>query len=424
MKDLYDLKISALWNAFKAEGAAFWFLCTYFFFEYVRPQSIYPVLDVIPWAQISLILTMIAVVFNPNKVKSDNLQNKLIVVFSIMVVISSMLAFDPRYAWKMKEFFYIWVIVYFLVINVLNSEKKLFLFTLLFLLFSFKMSQNGFITLAERGFSFTSWGLVGAAGWFRNSGEFAIQMMIFLTLSISFIYALKDFWGKKTRIFFYMMPITAFFSVIGSSSRGGQLGLAIVGLWLLAKSQQRMKSLAFIIVASLLVVNFLPQDQIERFKDMGKDETSLQRMAYWDLGLEMLNDHPLVGVGYYNWAPYASYHYPNGVGPFGIIEVPHNIFLQASAELGYTGLILFLLMIFVSFNMNRKTRILSGRNRFLFYYAVGLDAGMIGFLVGGFFVTVLYYPFFWVQISLTTALYMIAVRSGFSATLSQDKESP
>jgi hypothetical protein len=39
-----------------------------------------------------------------------------------------------------------------------------------------------------------------------------------------------------------------------------------------------------------------------------------------------------------------------------------------------------------------------------FWMAHGLDGAMIGYLVNGFFVTVLYYPFFWVNLALAVAL--------------------
>jgi hypothetical protein len=36
--------------------------------------------------------------------------------------------------------------------------------------------------------------------------------------------------------------------------------------------------------------------------------------------------------------------------------------------------------------------------------AYGLDGALVSYLVAGFFVTVLYYPFFWINLALTVAL--------------------
>ena len=43
IEDLYAVKIRSIWQAIKQEHISFWAITAYFFFEYVRPQSIYPV---------------------------------------------------------------------------------------------------------------------------------------------------------------------------------------------------------------------------------------------------------------------------------------------------------------------------------------------------------------------------------------------
>jgi hypothetical protein len=50
--------------------------------------------------------------------------------------------------------------------------------------------------------------------------------------------------------------------------------------------------------------------------------------------------------------------------------------------------------------------------------AHGLDGALIGFLVGGFFVTVLYYPFFWINLAMTVALYNVTSKQVMAARAS------
>ena len=410
IEDYYAVKIGSLWHGFKQEHISFWALCAYFFFEYVRPQSIYPAIDVIPWSQTLLIIAFTAVFFDKSVKWVSNVENKLITLFFIVIILSGFFAFSPSVAWDNWTFFFNWFLVYFLVINILNTEKRLFVFLLLFLFFSFKMSQSGAVTWALRGFSFASWGLVGAGAWFRNSGEFAIQMLILLSLSSAFVFALKDKWGRYKKWFLYLIPITAMLSIIGSSSRGAQLALIIICVSILLKSKQRIKAIVAITITILAVSYFLPEEQIQRFRDMGQDDTSLQRMAYWDLGLEIMNDHPILGVGYYNWQVYGRFKYPDGVGPIGVVEKAHNIYFQVGAELGYTGLIIFIIMFISLFRINAKTRkaAVICENNFLYYLTYGLDAGLIGYLIAGIFVTVFFYPFYWVQMALIVATYSVA----------------
>ena len=54
MDKLYTLNPRALWSQFRKEHFAFWMICLYLIMEYVRPQSIYPGLDFLPWDKVFL----------------------------------------------------------------------------------------------------------------------------------------------------------------------------------------------------------------------------------------------------------------------------------------------------------------------------------------------------------------------------------
>ncbi|MBK8163192.1 MAG: hypothetical protein IPK65_08605 [Gammaproteobacteria bacterium] len=264
ISDFYALKIKALWAGLKQEHISFWMLCIYFFFEYVRPQSVYPVIDVLPYARIFLALTIISAFADPSVKWVSNVGNKLIVLFAMVAVLSGLFAFKPMVAWDNHTFLLNWVLVYFLMVCIINTEKRLFLFICAFLLFNLKMSQHGFFSWAQRGFTFASWGLSGSPGWFQNSGEFSLEMLIFMPLAIAFIIALKERWGKYQKWALYFLPISAAASIIGASSRGGQLGLVAIGIWLLLKSKRRIKAMVLLSVIGLALFYLLASARWER----------------------------------------------------------------------------------------------------------------------------------------------------------------
>ena len=128
---------------------------------------------------------------------------------------------------------------------------------------------------------------------------------------------------------------------------------------------------------------------------------------------------PVLGIGYGNWLTYYSAHYVDTraawYDPAGRVQLPHNIFIHCMAELGYVGLGVFLVLIIVTLRLNHQTRRLAragpgASNGFAIELAYGLDGAMISFLVCGSFVTVLYYPFFWINLAFTVALNSIALR--------------
>lgn len=409
IKDFYAVKIGAIWEQLKREHFSFWALNAYFFFEYVRPQSIYTSIDILPWGQVSLLLAIVGALVDPSVKWVGNTINKLMISFLLVILLSVVFSRYPMPSWTSWSLFINWLLVYFLFISVINNERRFFIFMLAFLLYNFKMSQHGLYVWASRGFSFTKWGLTGPPGWFQNSGEYAIEMLIFLPLSVAFVLGLRHYWGSIKRWFFYLMPVTSAFTVMGCSSRGAQLSLALIALWVILRSKARIKALIAVAVLGYGLYAFLPEQQMERFQDMGDDMTSLQRLAYWDAGLQIMNENPVLGIGYSSWFLHMHARFPQGVGPMQWIQLPHNIFVEVGAELGYLGLFVVFLMILTVFILNSSTRRMAAASgdRWIGYTAFALDAGLFGFLVAGFFVTVFYYPFFWVQMAMTVALYTI-----------------
>jgi O-antigen ligase len=289
------------------------------------------------------------------------------------------------------------------------------------MLWSLKMSQFGTRTFIARGGAFASWGATGAPGWFQNSGEFAIQMCIFLPMSLHLAFGLKD---KLPRWRFYgllaLLPGTAFISLIASSSRGGQLGAVAVILFIIAQSKHRVRGLASAALVMGLLWVIMPPQQKERFQEMGEDKNSVARLTYWKDGIKIMNEYPTLGIGYKNWLPYYHRFY----NPTG--ELPHNIFVEAGSELGYTGLLTFVALILATFVVNRRTRKLARGvpewGTFLRSAAFGLDAALVGFMATGFFVTVLYYPFFWVNLAFTAATFETTRRLANRARVQRHKE--
>ncbi len=402
LETLYRLNIKTLWQGFKQEHITFIFLCAYYLFEYIRPQVLYPQIDFLPWAQLFLILTLVSL-FSDKSIKSvANPLNKLFVLFIIIIILSSLAAYDPWVSWKYKNIMLSWIIVYYLTINIINTEKRFFLFLLVYLLFNLKMGQHGAIDWIGRGLSFADYGLIGSPGWFRNSGEYAIQMMIFGSLAIAFVLSLKEYWGKYKKLLMYGAAATGYLAVVGASSRGSQLGLLVIFIVFSLRSKAGIKGLLGVTALGLLLYNILPDEQMARFQEMGDDRTSLQRLAYWKIGLGLIADNPILGIGYKNWMVVVSDMFPEGIPPLNVVQVPHSIYIEAAAELGIFALLVFLIMVIYAFVLNAKTRkILNGKtDKLLLNVTYALDAGLIGYLVAGAFVTVLTYPFFWVQIAM------------------------
>jgi O-antigen ligase len=402
---LYTLHPKVIWRFLKTQPASFWCINAYLLFEYVRPQSIYDALEGPPWAQITILLSLATFLLEGKFFRLRTPADATLCIFSLVLVLSSVQAFRPQVAYEKVPEFFSWVLIYLLIANIVVTERRFLVFMLAFLLYSLKMSQHATRSWAGAGFAFRDWGVTGAPGWFHNSGEFGIQMVIFAPLAVHFALGLKRHWGRAAKSLLGVMVLTAVIGTIGSSSRGAMLGMAVVAIFMLAKTKHKLKGAVVLIGLAIFAAILIPEESLDRFRTMGEDGTSVSRKTYWAAGIQAMQQHPVLGIGYANWTVYMRYAH-GGMG------LPHNIFIQAGAELGYAGLLAFIAMIVATFVVNYRTRKmlrpLGERGAFMSSMAHGLDAALVGYLVSGSFVTVLYYPYFWINLAMTVALHNAA----------------
>lgn len=403
VEDLYTCRPTAIWKQVRTEPLCFWFICGYLFFEYVRPQSIYLWLDFFPWASTFVVLALATSLVDRTSKPQGNLLNKLLVIYGIIVLLSAAFAQRPSLSYENLGYFFNWLVIYFAIVRIVHTRARFFVFLLLFLLCSYKMSQHGFVSWASRGFGFASWGVTGSPGWFRNSGEFGIQLTIFTPLSIAFILALRSRWNRIAKAFFYLMPVTAIGSTIATSSRASLLGLIGAGTWSIKATRYFVRTIVALVILAGVVWWATPQQFKDRFDAAGDDRTSETRLFLWEHALETIGNHPLLGVGHKNWEA----HFRATTGVDESTAMVHNIFLQSATEHGLLGLGTFILILLMMFRLNALTRRCAKEHdmRFEYYLSHGMDAAIVGMIISSSFVTVLYYPFVWVHSALCTCLY-------------------
>lgn len=399
---LYALHYRSIWGFLRKQPLYFWFINAYLFFEYVRPQSIYEAIAGPPWAQMTILGSLVTFLFAGRMFALRTSVDWAVVIFSGVLVLSCFLAYFPAISFEFLPDYIAWVLIFLLISNIVTTERRFLVFMFAYILYNLKMSQHATRSWASAGFAFRDWGTTGAPGWFHNSGEFGIQMNIFLPIAICFVLALREYWGRKLTWASYGVILTIVAGTIGSSSRGAMLGMAAVALFLFARSKHKLKAGVALAVLSAFAFFLLPEESMDRFRTMGDDGTSTSRRVYWDAGLQALSENPITGIGFANWTAYMQPRYES-------MGLPHNIFVQAGAELGYLGLVALLGMIIAHFVVNAQTRgllrRLKERGRFLSMMSIGLDGALVGFLVSGSFVTVLYYPYLWINLAMTVALY-------------------
>lgn len=403
--------VRSIIRAYWSQHPAFLVACLFLVMEYNRLHLVYPVIDVIPWGTVTLLLPILLAFVDKDARPPPRLAVFAVVAFSLSVAISALGAFSPAVSFDKWQRAASPMLFVLMLTTIVRTPQRLFLYVVTYFLVNLKMAQHGFVAWASRGFSFADWGVSGSPGWFQNSGEFAMQMAVFLPLVLAVIVTFRAMWGRPVRYFFYLLAVMVAGSIIASGSRGGLLGMAGVALWLITYSKQRVRALVIVAALTVAVVSIMPQEFKDRFSSAGEDSTSVSRLVYWEHGLATLADHPITGIGFANWTTYVASVYPElvGLAGGGGVEVIHNTFLEAATELGWLGALVYATILILILRTNLRTgRVARERgDRLSMAIAQGTNGALLAYVITSFFMSVLYYPVIWMLLVFTACVASI-----------------
>jgi len=208
-----------------------------------------------------------------------------------------------------------------------------------------------------------------AYGTFRQPNPYAGYLGYLVPVAVSLTLAGAWLWWRSRRQIGLLVGVacgvTSLALVIGiglSWSRGSWMALAAALLAVMALRNRRsavaVAVAGLVLVAILLVAGttWLPGALSERVSGLGSyvvapdptrteitDENFavLERLAHWQTGWRMFEDHPWIGVGIGNYGTeYGQYAPAHWYEPLGHA---HNIYINFMAETGILGLAAFLL---------------------------------------------------------------------------------
>ncbi len=156
----------------------------------------------------------------------------------------------------------------------------------------------------------------------------------------------------QQRLLFIGATLVLIAGVIWTSSRGGTLALAAGLLAFIALlPRQRRGSILFVLIISLpLLWVTAPADYKQRIIDLANVEEDYNttdffgRKQIWKRARIYIARNPITGVGVRGFETYDGM-YMKEIGRTGKWSAPHNAYVQATAELGIPGGILYVVLL-------------------------------------------------------------------------------
>lgn len=255
----------------------------------------------------------------------------------------------------------------------------------------------------------------------RNDLAVGINMTIPLVAYLLFITQ-----HKLVRLALMATILLCILSVLGSNSRGGFIGLAVIGLYFWFQSKQKL--MYSLLLGAIIVVglNFMPEEWYQRMStiDNAKDDLSfLGRVMAWKQAVAIASDNFTGGgfkAGQFQpvWDYYdPRFHYNHIIDTSHIVfpqaKAAHSIYFQVLGDHGYVGFILFMSICGLTFLRARRLRrqlYRQDKQHPMAYLSAMVLVALVSYLVSGAAVSLAYFDLLYIIIALVYVIEFKVVK--------------
>jgi putative inorganic carbon (HCO3(-)) transporter len=327
-------------------------------------------------------------------------QNILVVALLILMIISQGTYINGMINVLTGDFARV-VVIYFLIINLVNTEKRLQITIWILMVSTLWISIHGI--LLSKGVIIGQEGLsdgtrVTSTGIFGDPNDLAQAIV----MVIPFVFSLF-FYEKRilTKLILIVMGAIMLYAFLLTGSRGGFIGISVVMFLLLKRKVGLVMGSAIASIALIGLLFVAPAYTVERIMTASPyQDTGADRLELWYEGWQMFLSNPLLGVGKDRYYELTESHL-----------VAHNSFVHIAAELGLPGLFAWIGLFYFSFkNLYKTSNLYTSDNRIsrASVLSNSLMISMIGFVFTAFFLSRQYGYLPYILVALSIGAYQLA----------------
>ena len=372
---------------------------------YMNPHRLcYGFAVTFPWVQLVAIVTIVSLLFSKeNKKIPWSGVSILLAIFLLWTGLTTLTAAVPDSAWtKWQEFAKVMVMVFVTLIMVNTRERMHWLVWMIVVSLGFYGIKGGLFTLTHSGSNH----VVGPPGSFISDNN-ALALALCMTLPFMRYLQLHST-QKIVKIGLAVGMTLTGVGVLGTYSRGGLIGLAIVGVALLIKSRHKFTVLLAVAVIGAAAIHFMPPEwaaRMDTLHDARQTDSGETRIQSWKFATNVAIHRPLTAGGFdvYESAPLWAAYAPEGSTQRAI----HSIYFRTLGEQGFMGLFLFLGLLLTTW---RKCALVRKRTRgdpeqsWAFDLASMLQVSLLAFMASGAFLPMPYFDLVYQLMALSAVL--------------------
>jgi O-antigen ligase len=349
-------------------------------------------------------------------------------LFAILFLMGGIITAGGIPSLKSAAVYFVLIAIYFLVVNLFNTRAWLERAVIAISIPSVLISLYGIIGYATTDFqarwldsSMFSDISNRAVSVFENPNMLATYLV--LTIPFVLIGAFNKKLSGKHRAFAFVGVVVSLACIILTWSRGAWLGLiAAIIIFSLIVYKHSLKYWLAVGLTSPIWSNLIPQNVMSRFMSIGDlaDSSTYYRLYTWKGSIKMFSDFWLSGIGVGEAAFSQIYPLYAYVGIESTVH-SHNLFLQTAIELGISGLIVFLIIIFLSVQKGFRG-LKNTRDPIVKLFIAAALSGLVAALVHG-MVDYIWYNYrvffaFWIVVAFICAGSEVARKEKLSTDVS------
>jgi O-antigen ligase len=401
----------------KGYGAPFYLTLAYFALEFGRPQELVPALGALRPALLVLVC-LAAVLMLSGRVHLQDMQTKLFVALLALMAAHVPIAANNYWAFMIARLMALAFVGYLGIVTFVDSIPK---YRVVVCVWMGAILQVAVLAILHKG--------KGYGGFYGDENDACLAMNMMIPFAFFLGLGARR---KRTMWMWFAAAGVLIVAVASTMSRGGFVGLIAVAFYCWLRAPRKLMSSAAAVMLALVMLASTPAGYWDEMNTITTDldnpgSTGNDRIYSWKAGFRMFLDHPFVGVGpgNFNWN-FQLYEPPGGLNDrMHGGRAAHSLFFTLIPELGLVGIGIFVMMLTANWRDWRRVAGLSRRTsssragaaglgeeqRTAYHLALALEGAMVGYLVSGIFVSVLYYPHFWLLMGMTVALRQVAERA-------------
>lgn len=325
----------------------------------------------------------------------------LALAFLAWCTLNGFVAVDPAWSWVYWDRTWKIFALGILVAIQANSKPRLHALAWIAVISLFYYGvKGGLFTLLSGGHSH----VYGPQGTIiGDNNQLALALLMTLPLANYLRGNSANPWVRRLLLVAIALTVVA---ILGTYSRGGAIGLAVltIAAWLKFR-----KKFSYLVVAAMVLVPvlyFMPESFFARLHsiDNYNSDASFQgRVVAWHVAFDYARDHFPFGAGFYGpqLAQVFHYYYPDER-----LRAAHSIYFQVLGEQGVFGLLLYLTWIVAGFVRSqflaRRLRALPDHKEMAELIGM-IQLGLLVFCLSGAALSMAYYDLFVLYIGMLVA---------------------